>query len=63
MHLAKAALDEGIALLRSLGIYGTVLVQSDGRLGLYQRSVSASSSQTRLLGQVQSLSKGWYGGA
>ena len=30
MHLAKAALDEGVALLRSLGIYGTVLVQSDG---------------------------------
>ncbi len=30
MHLAKAALDEGIALLRSLGIYGSILVQSDG---------------------------------
>jgi transposase InsO family protein len=30
MHLAKAALDEGIAVLRSLGICGTILVQSDG---------------------------------
>ncbi len=29
MHSAKAALDEGVAVLRSLGIYGTVLVQSD----------------------------------
>jgi transposase InsO family protein len=30
MQLAKAALDEGVAVLRSLGIHGTVLVQSDG---------------------------------
>ena len=30
MRLAKAALDEGVAVLRSLGIYGSVLVQSDG---------------------------------
>ena len=30
MHLAKAVLDEGVAVLRSLGIYGSVLVQSDG---------------------------------
>ena len=30
MQLAKAALDEGVAMLRSLGIRGTVLVQSDG---------------------------------
>ncbi len=30
MQLAKAALDEGVAVLRSLGINGTVLVQSDG---------------------------------
>ena len=27
MQLAKAALDEGVAVLRSLGINGTVLVQ------------------------------------
>ena len=30
MQLAKATLDAGIAVLRSLGIYGNVLVQSDG---------------------------------
>jgi transposase InsO family protein len=30
MQLAKAALDEGVAVLRSLGIHGSVLVQSDG---------------------------------
>ena len=30
MHLAKAALDEGVAVLRSIGVPGTVLVQSDG---------------------------------
>lgn len=30
MQSAKAALDEGVALLRSLGIDGNVLVQSDG---------------------------------
>lgn len=30
MQLAKAALDEGVAVLRSLGICGSVLVQSDG---------------------------------
>jgi transposase InsO family protein len=30
MQLAKAALDEGIMVLRSLGIHGSVLVQSDG---------------------------------
>ncbi len=30
MQLAKAALDKGVAVLRSLGIDGTVLVQSDG---------------------------------
>ncbi len=30
MQLARAALDEGVAVLRSLGIHDTVLVQSDG---------------------------------
>ena len=30
MQLAKAALDESVAVLRSLGIHGSVLVQSDG---------------------------------
>ncbi len=30
MHLAKQALDEGIALLYSLGLCSTILVQSDG---------------------------------
>ena len=30
MQLAKAALDEAVAVLRSLGIHGSVLVQSDG---------------------------------
>ena len=30
MQLAKAVLDEGVAVLRSLGIYSSVLVQSDG---------------------------------
>jgi len=30
MQLAKVALDEGVAVLRSLGIHGTVLVQGDG---------------------------------
>lgn len=30
MQLAKAALDEGVAVLRSLGIHNAVLVQSDG---------------------------------
>ena len=30
MHLAKAALDEGVAVLRSLGIHGSILIQSDG---------------------------------
>ncbi len=30
MHLAKAALDEGVAVLRSIGVSGTVLIQSDG---------------------------------
>ena len=30
MHSAKAALDEGVAVLRSIGVPGTVLVQSDG---------------------------------
>lgn len=30
MQLAKVALDEGVAVLRSLGIHGSVLVQSDG---------------------------------
>ncbi len=30
MQLAKAALDEGVAVLHSLGLHGNVLVQSDG---------------------------------
>ena len=30
MQLAKATLDEGVAVLRSQGVHGTVLVQSDG---------------------------------
>lgn len=30
MHSAKAALDEGVAVLRSVGVPGTVLAQSDG---------------------------------
>lgn len=30
MQLAKAALDEGVAVLRSLGLHSSVLVQSDG---------------------------------
>ena len=30
MQLAKQALDEGVAVLRSLGLHGGVLVQSDG---------------------------------
>jgi len=30
MHSAKATLDEGVAVLRSLGIYDGILVQSDG---------------------------------
>ena len=30
MQLAKVALDEGVAVLRSLGIHGAVLIQSDG---------------------------------
>jgi transposase InsO family protein len=32
MQLAKAVLDEGVAVLRSLGIYSSVLVQSDTRV-------------------------------